>query len=96
MGEFDPLIRVPRLGEMDSFRVGFVSRLEEHRADIYSQFGEDGMIRKALELLPDVPRWCVEFGAWDGRHLSNTHRLMVEEGWSRGVHRSRPCAVPGT
>jgi hypothetical protein len=40
------------------------------------------MIRKALEVLPDGPRWCVELGAWDGRHLSNTHRLMVEEGWS--------------
>jgi hypothetical protein len=59
-----------------------VIRLEQHRADVHSQFGEDGMIRKALEVLPEGPRWCVELGAWDGRHLSNTYRLMVEEGWS--------------
>jgi hypothetical protein len=57
-------------------------RLEEHRSDVYSQFGEDGMIQKALEVLPEGSRWCVELGAWDGRHLSNTHRLMAEDGWS--------------
>jgi hypothetical protein len=59
-----------------------VIRLEEHREDVHSQFGEDGMIRKAFEVLPDGPRWCVELGAWDGRFLSNTHRLMVDEAWS--------------
>jgi hypothetical protein len=57
-------------------------RLEEHRFDVHSQFGEDGMIRRALEVLPGVDRWCVEIGAWDGRYLSNTHRLMDEEAWS--------------
>jgi hypothetical protein len=56
--------------------------LEEHRSDVYSQFGEDGMIRKALEVLPAGPRWCVELGAWDGHHLSNTRRLMAEDAWS--------------
>lgn len=55
--------------------------LAEHRFDVYSQGGEDGMIARALELLPDPQGWCVEFGAWDGRFCSNTHRLMKEGGW---------------
>jgi hypothetical protein len=62
-------------------------RLEEHRWDVHSQFGEDGMIPRALELLPGMGKWSVELGAWDGRHLSNSHRLMAEEGWSGVFHR---------
>jgi hypothetical protein len=57
-------------------------RLEEHRVNVHSQFGEDGMIRAALAALPGVRKWCVEFGAWDGRFGSNTYRLIDEEGWS--------------
>jgi len=47
-----------------------------------SQTGEDGIIEKALEVIVDNNRWCVEFGAWDGRHLSNTHNLIVNKGYS--------------
>lgn len=49
--------------------------LLEHRSNVYSQFGEDGILAKILELLPETDQWCVEFGAWDGRHMSNTCRL---------------------
>lgn len=42
----------------------------------YSQFGEDGIIEKILEYLPNKNNWCVEFGAWDGIHLSNTFNLI--------------------
>lgn len=50
--------------------------LADYSRDVYSQFGEDGVIQKALELLPINDRWCVEFGAWDGVHLSNTANLI--------------------
>lgn len=42
----------------------------------YSQFGEDGIIKKCLDVLPNKNNWCVEFGAWDGKHLSNTRNLI--------------------
>jgi hypothetical protein len=44
--------------------------------DVYSQTGEDGIIETALGVLPHRNKWCVEFGAWDGKHLSNTYNLV--------------------
>ena len=47
-----------------------------------SQTGEDGIVEAILERLPERDQWCVEFGAWDGVHLSNTCRLIEEKGYS--------------
>ena len=56
--------------------------LLEHRRDVHSQAGEDGVIEAILERLPARDRWCVEFGAWDGRHCSNTRNLIDAHGYS--------------
>lgn len=56
--------------------------LLEHRSDTYSQCGEDGVILKIIEMLPESDRWCVEFGAWDGKVLSNTRNLIENHGFS--------------
>jgi hypothetical protein len=56
--------------------------LLEFRRDEYSQTGEDGVIEKILQILPDTNKWCVEFGAWDGLFLTNTRRLILSEGYS--------------
>jgi hypothetical protein len=53
-------------------------------SNVTSQNGEDGIISSALDLLPDRNGWCIEFGAWDGRHLSNTYNLVNSRGY-RGV-----------
>lgn len=53
-----------------------------HAANKHSQFGEDGVLEKILEVLEEGVGWCVEFGAWDGRHLSNTCALIEEKGFS--------------
>ena len=50
--------------------------------NVHSQFGEDGIIAQILDLLPEKDHWCVEFGAWDGIHLSNTHHLLAAGGYS--------------
>lgn len=56
--------------------------LLDHQARIYSQSGEDGIIRKILETLPARDNWCVEFGALDGTSLSNTRNLIEHAGYS--------------
>jgi hypothetical protein len=53
--------------------------LLEYASDTYSQGGEDGIIAKILSLLPETDGWCVEFGAWDGIHLSNVRKLILEK-----------------
>lgn len=56
--------------------------LLEHAANVYSQDGEDGILAKLLEVIGAPTKWCVEFGAWDGKHVSNTYRLIEAQGFS--------------
>lgn len=56
--------------------------LNQFEKNFYSQTGEDGVIAKALSILPIRDRWCVEFGAWDGKHLSNTYNLVENDQYS--------------
>lgn len=52
-----------------------------HLRDVTSQCGEDGVLEAVFKLLPGEERWCCEFGAWDGKHLSNTYNLLTNHGW---------------
>ena len=55
------------------------NRLDSFKSDIHSQNGEDGVISELIRrigLVVDEDFWCVEFGAWDGVHLSNTFSLV--------------------
>lgn len=49
---------------------------------MHSQDGEDGIVGKILETLGTQESWCVEFGAWDGEHLTNTYNLIASQGFS--------------
>jgi len=52
--------------------------------NVHSQNGEDGIIEEILKRLSrtsPVDNWCVEFGAWDGMHLSNTYNLINAKGY---------------
>ena len=55
--------------------------LLRHAQNLFSQSGEDGILEKIFETIPAANRWCVEFGAWDGKTFSNTHQLMKSRGW---------------
>jgi hypothetical protein len=41
----------------------------------FSQYGEDGIIKKVLADLDLQVKVACEFGAWDGKHCSNTYAL---------------------
>jgi hypothetical protein len=51
------------------------------RRNVHSQTGEDGIIEQLLQKAQVTSRYFVEFGAWDGRHLSNCAKL-ADEGWA--------------
>ena len=48
----------------------------------YSQNGEDGILEELCRRLQIGPGWSVEFGAWDGKNLSNTFNLLEHAGWN--------------
>jgi hypothetical protein len=56
--------------------------LNDFERSVTSQHGEDGIIEKVLEVTGDNNRWCVEFGSWDGIHLSNTYNLIKNKDYS--------------
>lgn len=56
--------------------------LNEFANNITSQNGEDGIICKILDVLNESNKWCVEFGACDGKYCSNTFNLIKNKGYS--------------
>lgn len=58
------------------------SWLTDYQHSVYSQSGEDGIIEKILEIIPGKNGWCVEFGALDGRSMSNTRNLIENKDYS--------------
>jgi hypothetical protein len=53
------------------------SPLLKYQSNVTSQNGEDGIIQHIFKVLPPAQnRYCVEFGAWDGMHLSNCFNLV--------------------
>ena len=57
-------------------------RLADHKRTVTSQDGEDGIVEFIFDRLGVEKGLCVEFGAWDGKHLSNTWNLWHNKGWS--------------
>jgi len=57
-----------------------MTKLSDSARNEYSQFGEDGIIEEILSICGNGAKTCVEFGAWDGVHYSNTAKLW-KNGW---------------
>lgn len=54
--------------------------LLDYKRNVFSQNGEDGIIQELFRRIGVEARTCCEFGAWDGKHLSNCRQLILE-GW---------------
>ena len=55
----------------------------QYASNLTSQGGEDGVLRVLLEEIGVIERgYCVDIGAWDGKHLSNTYNLINNYNWS--------------
>lgn len=57
--------------------------LNTFKKNYFSQNGEDGVIEEICRRIKINDGWFCEFGAWDGKHLSNTYALF-QKGW-KGV-----------
>jgi hypothetical protein len=64
--------------------------LNQYGKSVYSQFGEDGILEQIFALIGAQNRCCVEFGGYDGITMSNTARLIREQGWSGGFIEADP------
>ena len=53
--------------------------LETFRKNVFSQYGEDGVIERIFEVLDITSGYVCEFGAWDGIHCSNTYNLYSDD-----------------
>ncbi len=77
----DPFNDQPyRLEQVAFFEID--SPLLQFAKDVASQNGEDGILERIFEIAPPEHRYCVEFGAWDGKYLSNCWNLIANRGWS--------------
>ena len=56
------------------------SPLLQYRNNVTSQFGEDGIIAHVLDVIRPTHNYCIEFGAWDGKYLSNCYNLLTNAG----------------
>jgi hypothetical protein len=56
--------------------------LSVYARDITSQDGEDGIIERIFELIGAENKWCLELGALNGTHDSNTRHLVHDLGWN--------------
>ena len=53
-----------------------------HRSQVYSQFGEDGMVAEIFRRIGERDRYFVEIGTENG--VQNNSRFLLEQGW-KGV-----------
>ncbi|HEY4254724.1 MAG TPA: hypothetical protein VGM34_00060 [Chlamydiales bacterium] len=58
-------------------------KLTDYKKNVFSQWGEDGIIEKIFETIGTTSKTAIEFGAHDGFLFSNTANLWTKDlGWN--------------
>lgn len=60
----------------------FIKTLKNYGRKEYSQTMEAGILEGIFENIGVVNKYFVEFGAWDGKNLSNTANLRLNHAWT--------------
>lgn len=68
--------------------------LKRFARNVHSQNGEDGIVEWIFSRVAPGSKTCVEFGAWDGRNLSNTFNLIAHHGWKAIYIEADPNKFP--
>lgn len=55
--------------------------LSDYESKVFSQHGEDGVVKKIFQVIEPTTKYAVEFGAYDAIEHSNTRNLFLNEGW---------------
>ena len=66
---------------MNKEKKPFIKTLLNYKKKVYSQTIEDGIIEGIFKNIGTTNKYFIEFGAWDGIHLSNTANLRLNEKW---------------
>lgn len=69
-------------------------KLTNFAGDVYSQFGEDGIIAHIFNVIGKGRGYCVEFGANDGVSCSNTANLWRRNQWSATLIEANLDLIP--
>ena len=68
--------------------------MKRFERNVTSQTGEDGVLEHILSVILPGTKVAVEFGARDGKSLSNTWRLEHQAGWRRWLFDVEPGGNP--
>lgn len=85
------LLRSELVSDRDAINLGRIvahqyssldsENLDDYGFSVFSQWNEDGIIQRLVQLLPDIPRTFIELGVEDYRE-SNTRFLLMKDNWS--------------
>ena len=82
LSKFKKKEKLPQPFQLEQIKHNSIeSPLLSFRKNVVSQDGEDGIIQEIFSIMKPLNKYCVEFGAWDGKYFSNTWNLIKNENW---------------